>query len=112
MVLAFSAIFFTAGPYLRLIARNASIFCKAKPRKMPSSAVILLYYCCESPLPLLCDESPELDEEPLEEVDEDCPLELDEDCPELLPLDEELLSDDEELPPVEDELLELLPELL
>ena len=77
---------------------------------MPSSAVILFYYCCESPLPLPCDASPELDEESLE--DEDCPLELAEDCPELLPLDEELLSEGEELPPVEDELLELLPELL
>ena len=75
---------------------------------MPSSALILHYYCCESPLPLPCDASPELDEEPLE--DEDCPLELAEDCPELLPLDEELLSEDEELPPVEDELLELLPD--
>ena len=29
MVLVFSAIFFTAGPYLRLTARNASISCKA-----------------------------------------------------------------------------------
>ena len=29
MVLVFSAIFFTAGPYLRLTARNASISCKS-----------------------------------------------------------------------------------
>ena len=43
MVLVFSAIFFTAGPYLRLIARNTNISCKAvdkidslKARENPS----------------------------------------------------------------------------